>query len=141
MDWEQEHRRFMAAAYPATLKPQSEHSGLGLGTNETMRSRSAWLRCGINGAGWSQNHKSPEKMLGSLINFAILWSSTTARSPAEPERPTCLTMVRLRAAAILDRRRRPPNIRLIVEKSWINWHVQTGDSPLELAAALEQSAI
>jgi hypothetical protein len=142
INWEVEKARFMDVAYERTLRaakrafwhwPENKRQ-------EAIQTCLAqmwlqWVR--ILKAG-----KQPEPILGGLIKYACLH--------VRYDRPVSI-MERARTPDVFDFRsgfkqqllsdhgEACPTDRADANNPWINWHVQAGDNPCDLASALEET--
>jgi hypothetical protein len=138
INWQAEQDRFMAVAYPATLKAAKrafwtwpEHKRDDAVQECLAKMWDQWSRL-------VQNEKTPEKMLGSLIKFAILWVKYDRKIGGRARTPDIYDYRSgFKQQQFSDEGQACPSDRSDPQNSWIDWNVQTQDSPADLAAALE----
>jgi hypothetical protein len=88
--------------------------------------------------------KNPELMIGCLIKYALLWVKYDRRlSIIERSRTPDIYDYRAgyKQQQISDQGEANPTDRADPHNPWIDWHLQAGDSPCDLAAALEQTGV
>jgi hypothetical protein len=141
MDWEQEHRRFMAVAYPATQKAAKrafwnwpEHKKDDAIQECHAKMWDQWSRL-------VQNSKNPEMMIGSLIKFALLWVKYDRKIAGRAKPDVYDYRSGFKRQQFSDDGQACPADRSDPQNPWINWNVQIGDSAADLAAALETSGV
>src|SRR5262249_40323749 len=144
LNWETEQQRFMEVAYERTLRAAKRAFWHWRENNrdDAIQCRLAqmwlqWLR--IVGSG-----RRPESMLGCLIKYACLH--------VRYDRPVSI-MERARTPGVFDFRSglkrqllsdhegAAPTDRSDPANQWTNWSVPSGDNPLELVIALEQTGV
>jgi hypothetical protein len=141
-NWEVEHERFMADAYPRTMtaakrafygwhsrkKEDAEAELVG----KVWHSYRALLKRG----------KNPEPMISGLIKYAILWVKYDRRI-AGRSRNIDIYDYRSRFSQHLmsEQGDASASERSSAANSWINFDQHTGDDPALLAAALETSGV
>ena len=142
INWSVEHEKFLTLALPAAHK-----AALGTFWNWRRDKRDdavqeclakmwdSWSRARLRG-------KNPEKMIGSLINFALLWVKYDRKIGG---RARSFDVYDYRAGfkqqQFSDDGQASPTDRADPMNPWINWEVSSGDNPSDLAAALEQTGI
>jgi hypothetical protein len=81
-------------------------------------------------------------MIGSLIKFAILWVRYDRKIGGRARTPDVYDFRSgFKQQQIADDGQACPSDRADAGNAWIDWHVQTGDDPCALAAALEGSSV
>jgi hypothetical protein len=140
LNWEQEQQRFMVVAYERTQKAAKRAFW---GWHESKRDDAVAECMAKMWDQWSRLlklGKNPEPMLSGLVKYALLWVRYDRR----------LTITgRARTPDVFDFRSNmkrqllssqgegAPTDRSDAGNSWIDWNQHTGDSPVELASALE----
>ena len=142
MNWEAEKTRFMQIAYPATQKAARR----AFWNWRDDKRPDAIQECTVKmWDSWSrllQRGKNPEKMLGSLIKFAILWVRYDRKIGGRARKPDVYDFRSgFKQQLLSDDGTASPSDRADAENPWINWHVQSGDNPALLASALEETGI
>ena len=143
IDWVAEHQRYMAVAYPATQKAARRAFW---NWRENRRDEAiqechskmwdSWSRCLLH------HGKNPETMIGSLLKFAILWVRYDRRIAGRARTPDVFDYRSgFKQQLLADDGQACPSDRAAPENWAINWEVQTGDNPLDLAIALEQTGV
>lgn len=142
VNWEVEHNRFEEIAYPATQKaakrafwnfPENKRSDAVQECHAKMWD--SWSRLLLRG-------KNPETMLGSLIKFALLWVRYDRRIAGRARTPDIFDYrAGFAQQQISDQGVANPADRGDADNAWLNWNLHTGDSPADLAAALETSGV
>lgn len=142
MDLEQERQRFVEIAYPRTQQAarrafwhwRSDKRGDVM--QECMSKMwDSWSRLLLRG-------KDPELMMGCLIKYAILWVKYDRRIAGRARTPDVYDFrAGFKQQMLSDHGEACPTDRADAGNAWINWNVQTGDGPAELAAALESTGI
>lgn len=81
-------------------------------------------------------------MIGSLIKYAILWVRYDRRIAGRASTPDVYDFRSgFKQQLHADDGQACPTDRSDAGNAWIDWHVQTGDDPSDLAAALETSGV
>jgi len=142
LKWKSEHERFMSVAYPAVLKAAKRAFWH---WREQKRDDAIQECLAKMWDQWSrliQNGKNPEKMIGSLIKFAILWVRYDRRIAGRARTPDIYDFrAGFKQQQISDQGVANPFDRSDANNARIDWNVQTGDDPSALAAALETTGI
>jgi hypothetical protein len=142
LNWELEHERFMAVAYPRTMTaakrafygwhPRKKDDAIQECMAKMWDSYSRLLKRG----------KNPESIISGLIKFAILWVRYDRKLGGRARRPDVYDFRSGFSQHMLSDTNQPtPTDRSSAENSWINWDQSTGDDPCLLAAALESTGI
>jgi len=142
LNWEQEHQRFMTISYERTLKAAKRAF---YGWHESKRPDAiaecvaklwdSWSRLLLRG-------RDPQPMLSGLIKFAVLWVRYDRRIAGRARNVDVFDFrANMNRQMLSDQGEAAPTDRSFVENPWINWHVQAGDNPADLAAALEETGI
>jgi hypothetical protein len=140
LNWDQEQQRFMAVAYPAALKAAKRAFWNWHKRDDAIQECLAkmwdqWSRLLLRG-------KNPEKMIGSLIKFAILWVRYDRKLGGRARTPDVFDFrAGFKQQQFSDDGQACPSDRSDPQNAWIDWIVSSGDNPLDLAAALETSGI
>jgi hypothetical protein len=142
LNWELEHERFMADAYPRTLKAAKRAFWSWHPRKKTDAVQEAlakmwdqWSRLLIRG-------KNPEPMTSGLIKYALLWVRYDRKIGGRSRRPDVYDYRSgFTRQQLSDNGQATPTDRSSAANSWIDWNTQTGDDPCELAAALETSGV
>ena len=141
INWDQEQQRFMGIAFPATQKAASRafwhwRDKRDDAIQECLAKMwDQWSRLLLRG-------KNPERMIGTLIKFAILWVrydrkiGGRARTPDVYDFRSGFTQQQFS-----DDGQACPSDRADPANPWIDWQVQTGDDPAALCCALESTGI
>jgi hypothetical protein len=142
LNWELEHERFMAVAYPRTMtaakrafygwhprkRPDAEAELI-------AKLWDSWRRLLLR-------DRDPEPMLSGLLKFAILWVRYDRKLGGRARKPDVYDYRSGFSQHMLSDSGQPtPTDRSSAENSWINWDQSTGDNPADLAAALESTGI
>ena len=138
INWNVEHERFMSIAYPATQKAAKrafwgwrEHKRDDAIQECHAKMWDQWSRLLLRG-------KNPERMIGSLIKFAILWVRYDRKLGGRARTPDVYDYrAGYKAQQISDQGEANPSDRADPHNPWINWELHAGDEPSALAAALE----
>jgi hypothetical protein len=86
--------------------------------------------------------RDPQRMLSGLIKYAILWVRYDRRISGRARTPDLFDhRSRFKRQLLSDQGEASPSDRSDPGNAWINWQTDTGDSPVELAAALEESGL
>jgi hypothetical protein len=139
---EQEQQRFMEVAYLATQKAAKrafwhwrEHKRDDAIQECHAKMWDQWSRLLLRG-------RDPEPMLGCLIKYALLWVRYDRRIAG---RARTLDVYDYRAGFaqqfLSDQGVASPADRSDAENPWIEFNVQSGDDPSDLACALESSGV
>lgn len=142
LNWETEHERFTANVYPRTMTaakrafygwhPRKKDDAIQECLAKMWDSYSRLLRRG----------KNPEPMISGLIKFAILWVRYDRRIAGRSRRPDIYDYrAGFTQQQISDQGQANPSDRSDHRNPWINWQVDAGDDPADLAAALETSGV
>jgi hypothetical protein len=142
LNWNVEHERFMSIAFPATQKAARrafwhwrEHKRVEAIQECHAKMWDSWSRLLLRG-------KNPERMLGSLIKFAILWVRYDRRIAGRARTPDSFDFrAGFKQQQISDQGEANPSDRADPHNPWINWELHAGDDPSALAAALEQTGV
>jgi len=142
MNWEQEKQRFMSIAYPATEKAAKrafwhwrQHKRDDAIQECHAKMWDQWSRLLLRG-------KNPEKMLGCLIKFALLWVRYDRKLAGRARTPDIYDFrAGFKQQLLSDDGQASPSDRAHPGNPWIDWEAQTGDDPCALAAALESANI
>lgn len=138
-----EQRRFVEVAYPKTQKAARRafwHWRENKRDDAIQECHAKvwdqWYRLVAKG-------KNPEPILGCLIKFALLWVRYDRKLGGRARTPDVFDY---RAGFKQqqfsdDGEAACPSDRADAENLWVEWHVQTGDDPSDLAAALETSGV
>jgi hypothetical protein len=142
INWNVEHEKFMTLAFPATEKAAKR----AFWHWRDDKRDDAIAEC--HGKMWDQwsrlllRGKNPETMIGSLIKFALLWVRYDRKIGGRARTPDLFDYrAGYKQQQISDQGAANPADRADSNNAWINWHVQTGDDPCALAAALETSGV
>jgi hypothetical protein len=142
LNWDQEQQRFRTVAYPATLKAARRAFW---GWREHKRDDAIQECLGKMWDSWSRlllRGKNPERMIGTLIKFAILWVRYDRRISGRSRMPDVYDFRSgFKQQRLNDNGGASPSDRADASNAWIDWHVQTGDDPAHLALALESAGI
>jgi hypothetical protein len=142
MNWEQEHKRFMTAAFEQTRKA-AKRAFWGWRSDKRddaiqecmAKMWDQWSRLVLRG-------KNPEPMLGCLIKYALLWVRYDRKLGGLSRMPDVFDYRAGFAQQFLsDQGVASPSDRADPENPWIDFNVQSGDDPCDLAAALETSGV
>jgi hypothetical protein len=143
LNWQSEHERFMKVAYHRT-------------TIAAKRAFYGWHSCKRDDAvqeclakmwdQWSRllirGRDDPEPMTAGLINFAILWVRYDRKLGGRARTPDVYDYrAGFSQHSLSEQGEASTSERSSSENKWINWGVQSGDDPYELAAALETTGI
>jgi len=142
VNWEAEHKRFMAVAYDRTQKAAKRAF---YGWHESKRDDAVaecmakmwdqWSRLIVKG-------KNPEPMTSALIKFAIMWVrydrkiGGRARNLDVYDYRSHMHRQLLSEQGVASTSERSSR-----DQFWINWDQHTGDNPCDLAAALESTNV
>jgi hypothetical protein len=86
--------------------------------------------------------QDPQRMLSGLIKYAILWVRYDRRIAGRARTPDLFDhRSRFKRQLLSDQGEASPSDRSDPGNAWINWRTDTGDSPVELAAALEETGL
>ena len=142
VNWEAEHKRFMAVAYDRTQKAAKRAF---YGWHESKRDDAVaecmakmwdqWSRLIVKG-------KNPEPMTSALIKFAIMWVRYDRRIAGRARTPDVFDFRSgLRRQQLSGQGQASPSERSSRDNNFTNWWTDTGDSPVEVAAALEETGL
>jgi hypothetical protein len=142
LNWATEHERFMANAYPRTMKaakrsfygwhPRKKDDAIQECLAKMWDSYSRLLKRG----------KNPEPMISGLIKYAVLWVRYDRKLGGRARNPDVYDYRSGFTQQLLSDRGQPtPTDRASAANSWINWDQSTGDDVCLLAAALESTGI
>jgi hypothetical protein len=142
LDWALEQERFVAVAYHRTLQAARKafrhwHSRKRDDAIQECLAKmwDSWSRLLLRG-------KNPEPMLGGLIKYALLWCRYDRRIAGRARTPDVYDFRSgFKRQLLSDHGEACPTDRADAENAWINWNVQTGDDPSDLAAALETTGV
>ncbi len=143
INWQVEHEKFMTLAFPTTEKAAKrafwhwrEHKRVDAIQECHAKVWDSWSRCLLH------HNKKPETMIGSLIKFAILWVRYDRRIAGRARTPDIFDYrAGFKQQQFSDDGHACPADRADSENAWINWHVESGDNPLDLAIALEANGV
>jgi hypothetical protein len=143
IDWNLEHKKYVTLALPAARKAAMrafwhyrEHKREEAIQECLSKVWDSWSRCVLH------HGKRPETMIGSLIKFAILWVRYDRRIAGRARTPDVFDFRSgFKQQLLGDDGQACPSDRADAANAWINWEVSSGDSPLDLAAALEETGI
>lgn len=142
MNWQAEQARFVAVAYPKTHKAARR---MVWNWRENKRDDAVAECVAKMWDQWSRlvaKGKNPEPMLGCLIKFALLWVRYDRKLGGRARTPDVFDYrASMKQQQLSDHGEACPSDRADAENTWINWHVQTGDDPADLAAALEETGV
>jgi hypothetical protein len=142
VDWESEHERFVSVAYDRTQRA-AKRAYWGWRSNKRDDAIQECLSKMWDS--WSrllQRGKNPELMIGCLIKFAILWVRYDRRIGGRSRMPDVYDYrSHMKKQMLSEKGEASPTDRADASNPWIDWNVQTGDDPAELAAALEKTGI
>jgi hypothetical protein len=142
MNWEQEKQRFMKIAYPATLKAARRAFWRWRYDKRDDAVQECLAKMWDQWSRLVQNGKNPQKMIGSLIKFAILWVKFDRKIAGRARTPDIYDYrAGFKQQQFSDDGQACPSDRADAANPWIDWNVHTGDSPADLAAALETTGI
>ncbi len=144
INWSIEHEQFLILALPAAHKAARRafshwrHDRRDDAIQECLAKMwDQWSRLLLRG-------KHPETMIGSLIKFALLWVRYDRRiSIVERARTPDVFDSRsgYKQQQFSDDGQACPADRADPMNPWIDWEVSSGDSPLDLAAAIETTGV
>lgn len=144
IDWQVEHKRFMDVAYSRTMKAAQRAFS---GWHVSKQSDSVASCIGKMWDQWSRlllRGRDPEPMIAGLIRHALLFVRYD-RKPSIIDRARTPDVYDYRSGfkrqMLSEQGEASPTDRSDAGNTWINWHVQAGDDPCELAAALEETGI
>jgi hypothetical protein len=142
INWTLEHKRFEAVAYPATQKaakrafwnfPENRRSDAVQECHAKMWDQ--WSRLRLKG-------KNPETMVGCLIKYALLWVRYDRKLGGRARTPDVYDYrAGFSQQFLSDQGVASPSERSDAENPWIDFNVQSGDNPADLAAALEETGV
>jgi hypothetical protein len=142
MNWEQEKQRFMKVAYPATLKAAKRAFWHWKSNKRDDAIQECLAKMWDQWSRLLANGKNPEKMIGSLIKFAILWVRYDRKIGGRARTPDIYDYRSgFKQQQFSDDGQPSPSDRSDPQNPWINWNMQIGDDPSALAAALETTGI
>ena len=138
INWEVEHRRFMDLAYNRTMKAAKRafwgwhESKIDDSIAECVaKTWDSWSRLLVKG-------KNPEPMTSALIRFAVLWVRYDRHIAGRARTPDVYDFRSgLRRQQLSGQGQASPSERSSRDNNFTNWWTDTGDSPVELASALE----
>jgi hypothetical protein len=142
VNWQVEHERFMTIVYPRIVKAAT-HAFWHWKSNKrpdaiqeaVSKVWDSFIRLRLRG-------RDPEPMIGSLIKYALLWVRYDRKLGGRARTPDVYDFrAGFKQQQLSDHGEACPSDRADAENPWINWHVQTGDDPCDLAAALESSGV
>ena len=142
MNWTLEQERFMTVAFEATRKAAKRAFWHWKSNkrDDAMQECLAkmwdqWSRLLLRG-------KNPEPMLGCLIKYALLWVRYDRRIAGRSRMPDVYDYRAGFAQQFLsDQGVASPADRSDAENPWIDFNVQSGDNPADLASALEETGV
>jgi hypothetical protein len=144
VDWQVEHDRFMTLVYPRTLKAAKRAFS---GWHISKQTDAVASCIGKMWCQWSLlllRGRDPEPMIAGLIRHALLFVKYD-RKPSIVDRARTPDVYDFRSGfkrqMLSEQGEASPTDRSDAANPWINWHVQAGDSPCELAAALEETNV
>jgi hypothetical protein len=142
INWNVEHATYLTHAFPAAQKAalrafwhwrQDKRDDAIQECHAKMWDQ--WSRLLLRG-------KRPEKMIGSLIKFAILWVRYDRKLSGRARMPDVYDFRSgFKQQQFSDDGQASPTDRADPMNPWINWEVQTGDNPPDLAAALQTTGV
>ena len=144
INWEAEQRRFMEVAYQRTLRAARRAFWHWRENKREEAIQTCLAQMWLQWVRILKAGKQPESMLGCLIKYACLH--------VRYDRPVSI-MERARTPDVFDYRsgfkrqqmseqgEAAPSDRSDAANPWINWNVQAGDNPCDLASALEETGI
>jgi hypothetical protein len=142
LNWEQEHQRFMTIAYDRTQKAAKRAFW---GWHESKRPDAIAECIGKMWDQWSRlllRGRNPEPMTSALIKYAILWVRYDRKIGGRARNLDVFDFrANMNRQMLSDQGEAAPSERSSAENSWINWDLQAGDDPCQLAAALEQTGV
>jgi hypothetical protein len=142
INWEVEHERFMADAYPRTLKaakrafwnwhPRKKEDAVQESLGKVWDSYSRLLNRG----------KNPQTMISGLIKFAILWVRYDRKIGGRARNPDVYDYRSGFSRQMLsDTGQATSTDRSSAENSWIDWTLSGGDDPADVVMALEATGL
>jgi hypothetical protein len=142
INWQVEHETYLSHAFPAAQKAALRAFWHWREDKRTEAIQEAhakmwdqWSRLLLRG-------KRPETMIGSLIKFAILWVRYDRKLGGRARTPDVFDFRSgFKQQLLGDDGQACPSDRADAANPWINWDVSSGDSPSDLAAALEETGI
>jgi hypothetical protein len=142
INWSVEHETFLTLAVPAAHKAARRtfwnwrHDKRDDAVQECLaKVWDSWSRARLRG-------KNPEKMIGSLIKFALLWVRYDRKLGGRARTPDVYDYRSgFKQQLLGDHGQACPSDRADAANAWIDWDVHSGDDPANLAAALEQTGI
>jgi hypothetical protein len=142
LDWSIEQERFTAVAYHRTLDAARKafrrwHRRKRDDAIAAMMGKmwDQWSRLRIRG-------KDPERMVGTLIKWAIWWVRYDRRIAGRARNIDVFDFRSgLKRQLLSDEVGACPSDRADPENPWIDWELHSGDDPAELAIALETSGV
>jgi len=142
INWEVEHERFMTLVYPRTLKAAKRaFSGWHISKIDDVTAElvgkvwDSFIRLRLRG-------RDPEPMINSLIRWGLWWCRYDRKIAGRKARtPDVYDYRSNMKKQMLSDQGAAPTDRSDPRNAWINWQVQAGDDPCQLAAALEETGI
>ena len=144
IDWQFEHKRFMDVAYLRTDKAAKRAF-----RNWHISKQQDSIACCIAKMWdpWSRlllRGRDPEPMIAGLIRHALLFVKydriiSTQQRARKPDVYDFRSG--FKRQMLSEQGEASPTDRSDTANPWINWHVQAGDSPSELASALEETGV
>jgi hypothetical protein len=142
VNWQVEHERFMTNVYPRIVKAAT-HAFWHWKSNK--RPDAIQESVGKVWDSWSRlllRGRDPEPMLAGIIKFALLWVRYDRKIGGRARKPDVYDYRGgYKQQYLSDQGQASPSDRADRDNERINWHVQTGDDPCALAAALESTGI
>jgi hypothetical protein len=142
LNWESEHIRFMSVAYPRIVKAAT-HAFWQWKSNKRpdaiqesiCKAWDSWSRLLLRG-------RDPEPLLAGIIKYALLWTRYDRKIAGRSRMPDISDYrANMRQQLLSEGGQASPSDRADPANPWINWTLTSGDSPADLAAALESSGV
>src|SRR3954468_2568553 len=135
-----QRRRFEAVAYPRTL----EAARRAFRAWHSRKRDDAVAECVAKmWDSWARlldRGKDPMPLMPGLIKFAILWVRYDRRIAGRAPHPDVYDYRSgLKRQQLCGQGQASPTERSNPDNSWIDWELESGDDPAELAAALERA--
>ena len=140
LNWQVEHERFMDLAYNRTMTAAKRAFW---GWHESKRDDAVAECMAKMWDQWSRllkRGKNPEPMLSGLVKFAVLWVRYDRRIAGRARTPDVFDFrAGLRRQQLSGQGQASPSERSSRDNNFTNWWTDTGDSPVEVAAVLEET--
>jgi hypothetical protein len=142
LNWQVEHERFMTCVYPRIVKAATHAFWHWKSNKRPDAIQEAVVKVWDSHRRILLRNRDPEPLLAGIIKYAILWVRYDRKIGGRARTPDVYDYrANMTQQFLSDQGVASPSDRAFAGNAWLDFNVQSGDNPADLAAALETTGL